>query len=681
MTTRPPPLPASNRPSWRDAPCDGEPPREEAREVTEVVEEEDRLAAADEEGEGEEEEGRGLWHFLYGIGSFGVSTLFHLTAMLLLAYLTVPPPSRPDQAMVEAAFSPLIEDEPVEVELDENIRLVESQSLALFSSAPRVGLAADLQGSAGPPQLDAKVLEQARAEVQVGEVHVEYPLASAPTFERLVEAVPDGEFKGEPRAIIDNYQQAMDRITQELMWKMDRGPVLVIWAFDQSESMKDDQQEIRDRVYSVYTQLGLLGRDRGNWLTTSVVSYGEGFLTHTRLPTSDVEEIRSAIAAVPEDHSGREMMCQAVAQAIAQHREYARSTKHQMVLILVTDESGEREDNWQYLETAIAEAKAARCTIYVLGREAVFGYPLAYMRWEHPQTHDIHWLPVDRGPESAFVEQLQTDGFRRRHDAFPSGFGPYEQCRMARETGGIFFLLPSLESSLVRGEKRVYELEIMRPYRPDLHARAELLHDRDRYPLRSIMWQCIYELDPLQRPELSSQIEMRVHFSPTFDQFVRQARQEQAKAKNFLLYLARVQKALEKGAPSDSRGGSALAGELRLDLRPAGGLPGADLGVRRRAGGVYQEPQSRAAGEAAGPAARALGRCRPLADADQGKWSVHRKGGRAVPAGDGKPSRNALGGSAHGELQRGFGVDFVPEYRRIYPELPKGTKVVPIPKL
>jgi len=681
MTTRPPPLPASNRPARRDVPCEGKPHREAVREVTEVVEEEqeDLLTEAEEE---EEEESQGFWHFLYSISSFAVSMLFHLAALLLLAYLTVPPPSRPAQAMVEAAFSPLIEDEPVEVELDEDIRLVENQAVTLFSSAPSVGVAADLQGSAGPPQLDAKVLEQARAEVQVGEVTVEYPLASAPTFARLVEAVPDGEFKGEPRAIIDNYQQAMDRITQELMWKMDRGPVLVIWAFDQSGSMKDDQQEIRDRVYNVYAQLGLLGRDRGDWLTTSIVSYGQGYLTHTRRPTSDVEEIRSAIAAVPEDDSGREMMCQAVAQAIAQHRDYARATKHQMVLILVTDESGEREDNWQYLETAVAEAKAARCTIYVLGREAVFGYPMAYMRWEHPQTHDIHWLPVDRGPESAFVEQLQVDGFRRRHDAFPSGFGPYEQCRMARETGGVFFMLPSLESSLVRGEKRVYELEIMRPYRPNLRAREELLRDRDRYPLRSIMWQCIYELDPLQRPELSNQIEMRVHFSPAFDEFVRQARREQAKAKDYLIYLARVQRALEKGAHHREQEADPRW-QANYDL-----IYAQLVAYQARMWEFMASLEAFVKNPKVVPLTKSPNLRLVHWDVTVRKQTLTKESGPYIERAselfrlvmENHPG-TPWAGRAHGELQRGFGVDFVPEYRRIYPELPAGTKLLPVPKL
>ena len=64
-----------------------------------------------------------------------------------------------------------------------------------------------------------------------------------------------------------------------------------------------------------------------------------------------------------------------------------------MALILVTDETGEKEDNVLRLEGAIAEAKAAGCICYILGREAVFGYPYAHMRWKHPHTDRVHvWL-------------------------------------------------------------------------------------------------------------------------------------------------------------------------------------------------------------------------------------------------------------------------------------------------
>jgi hypothetical protein len=248
---------------------------------------------------------------------------------------------------------------------------------------------------------------------------------------------------------------------------------------------------------------------------------------------------------VPTDPSGKEIMCQAIGRSIGQHRDYNRRTKRQMMLILVTDESGESDDNNRFLEAAIAEAKASKCTVYTLGREAVFGYPHAYMRWKHPETRRIHWLPVDRGPETAFVEQLQTNGFRRRHDAFASGFGPYEQTRLVRETNGIFFMLPSKEASIVRGDKRRYELDAMKAYRPDLRARIECLTDRDNSLIQLGLWKVINDLNPYD-PNAAKIIVMRVTFSNNPQAFVQQARQQQQKAIVYLDYLARATAAVEQ---------------------------------------------------------------------------------------------------------------------------------------
>jgi hypothetical protein len=118
---------------------------------------------------------------------------------------------------------------------------------------------------------------------------------------------------------------------------------------------------------------------------------------------------------------------------------------------------------------------------------------------------------------------------------------------MARETNGIFFMLPSVETNLVRGDKRRYELEAMRAYRPDLRARIEVLADRDRYPLRTLLWKVISDLNPYN-PNSARVIEMRVHFSLDPQQFVRQVRQEQQKAVVYLQYLAEAEKALAEGA-------------------------------------------------------------------------------------------------------------------------------------
>lgn len=631
-----------------------------------------------EEEEYEEYVGRsGLSRIVVNFGSCGLSMLVHLVGLLVLGYLTVPELNQEVKTLVEAVFEPRPEDEPVEFELDEQIEAVTEQTISVVSASPMVGVAVGVQGTAGVPTLDQEVMKEAAA-TDMGEISIEHPLAGAPSFDSMVEAVPDGEFKGDPRAVIDDYQQAMDRLSQELMWMMDKGPVLVIWAFDESGSMKDDQQEIRERINNVYVQMGLVGRDESQWLETSVVSYGAGYRLHVKRPTSNVNEIRQAIDAVPEDETGQEMMCQAVGRAISQHREYAKKTGRQMALILVTDESGEHEDNYKYLEPAITEAKAARCRIYVLGREAVFGYPYVYMRWKHPQTKRMHWLRVNRGPETGFVEQLQIDGFRRRHDAFSSGFGPYEQTRMARETGGIFFMLPSVESALVRGEKRRYELEIMRPYRPDLRARVEVLSDRDTTPLRKIIWTCIYDLNPY-RKDVAVPIEMRVHFSPQFPEFVRQARVEQAKAKRYLVYLARVQKALEEGATMRER---------EADPRWQGNydLMYAQLIAYQARiweyGASLEEfiKNPKTASPTKAPNLQMVHwdvitrkqtlteESKPYIERSTELFNVVKRNHPGTP----------YAGRADWELKRGFGVDFRPDYEPIY----KGPKpTIPVPKL
>lgn len=466
-----------------------------------------------------------------------VSLLVHTAVLLALALISFEDTS---QRLTQLVVPPPVEEEdpPVEIELDPEIDVV-VENVALYNAAPAPASAA----AAMTPTLDQTLI----AKAEVSDIQIEAPTIGLPDSIALIEAVPDGEVKGEARDIVDSYQQALDRLAQELIWMLDEGPVLALWVFDQSESMKDDQQEIRDRIENVYQQLGISGRTQNKALLTAVTSYGESFIDHTQHnPTAELDVLRSAIDAVPVDPSGQEMMCLAVGTAINTYRDLVRRNR-QMALILVTDESGERKNNDDYLERAIAVAKSVGCKIYVLGRESVFGYPYAYIRWKHPQTRRIHWLQIDRGPETGFPEQLQTNGFRRRHDAFSSGFGPYEQTRMARETNGIFFMLPSVETNLVGAQKHRYDMEALRPYRPDLRARIEVFADRDQYPLRTLIWQVIQDLNPHNQATKKS-VELRMEFSLLPQQFIQQARQEQAKAKMHLQYMAEAEKALLNGA-------------------------------------------------------------------------------------------------------------------------------------
>ncbi|MCO6459685.1 MAG: VWA domain-containing protein [Pirellulaceae bacterium] len=482
--------------------------------------------------------------------AFMISTIVHLVVLIVLGIFVIDDQTRQEvQTLVASVFEETPEDELVEVELEQDLEAVTEQTFAVFSAAPITGSeGAGAQGAAtgeasASMQLDQKVVDQFNTSTQIS---IGEPMVGMPTAREAIKALPEGAL-GQERAVVDSYQEAMDRITQEIVWMLEKNDVLAIWCFDQSESMKDDQKEIRERVNKVYQELGLLSSASGDHLLTAITSYGENFMVHTRKPTSDRDEIRAAIDSVPIDPSGKEMMCEAVLRSVAGYRDFAKGSRRKMALILVSDESGERDNNDQYLERAIAEAKAAQCRLYVLGRESVFGYPYAHMRWQHPQTRRIHWLRIDRGPETGFVEQLQTDGFHRRYDAFGSGFGPFEQARMARETNGIFFMLPSVESNLVRGDKRRYELEAMRAYRPDLRARLDVMADRDRYPLRTLLWKVISDLNPYN-PQSAQVIELRVEFSIDPAAFLAQARREQEKAIIYLRYLAEAEKALAEAA-------------------------------------------------------------------------------------------------------------------------------------
>ena len=488
-------------------------------------------------------------HLLRGTGACLFSMLIHIIILLVLGLIVIPiSSSTPIEPIVSEIIPEELEKDNLKVELDPDRKPLDDLDPNQISSAPAVGLPTSSAGGGASATNTIELDQQVVMESDSQEIAIENLAFSLPPSKTLLTHLPSGTF-GDPRQIVDNYQQAMDRITQEIMWMLDKRDVMVIWCFDQSKSMEDDRQEIRERVERVYQELGLSDKANGEHLLTAVTSFGGGFLNHTPKPTSNPDRIRRAIDSVPNDPSGKEMLCQAVGNAVRLHRDYARGGRYQLVLIVVTDESGDPESNNRYLELAISEAKAANCKTYVLGREAVFGYPYAYMSWRHPQTNRVHWLQIDRGPETAFVEQLQTNGFRRRQDAFSSGFGPYEQTRLARETSGVFFMLPSVESRLVRGnvDKRRYQLEALRAYLPDMRSRLEQLEERKNVPLRSLIWQVIYDLNPYNA-QVAKIIEVRMSFSLNPAQFVQQARTEQAKAKVYLQYLHRAETAMQEAA-------------------------------------------------------------------------------------------------------------------------------------
>jgi hypothetical protein len=605
------------------------------------------------------------------------SGLFHMVLLVVAGAWIISSPRSDDLSdLLLTHVEPVVEEEDIfPVELDEQVDPAEE----LIFEAAAAGIGDPGLESFAPPKepIRQETSDEEQEEVAVTgpPLPLVMPSLDQPRIDLPLQTI------GEQRAVVDGYQEALDRITQEVLTLLEKEKVLLVWCFDQSESMKDDQREIRDRISRVYDELGLADSASGGALTNAVTSYGSTFLTHTEKPTYKADKIREAINAVPIDPTGKEIMLQAVSRSIAEFQPYAKRTHRRMALVLVTDESGDFNENYRYLENVIQQAQDARCMIYVLGREAVFSYPYAHMRWKHPQTHHVHWLRIDRGPESAYVEQLQTNGFHRRYDADASGFGPFDQSRLAKETGGIFFMLPSIETNLVRGKKRRFELEAMRLYAPDMRSRELYLVDRDKSVFRQVLWKVITDLNPYN-PEAAKIINMRVHFSPQPAPFLKQAGLEQKKAIIYLKYMARAIEAIEKIKPLREREYSPRW-QANYDLLYAQLLAytariyeyGAYLEHFKRNPKIVpmrKQPnlrlvhwrittrQETITGETIKPyVEKSTALLKQIMDEHAGTpWAARAK---------------------H-ELARGFGVELFPYYRRPLPNIPPG-KLIPVPKL
>lgn len=512
---------------------------------------------AQPEPEAEEEEvesGPGLGrNVVWGLAAGGSSMVVHLALLLVMGLMISgdPPPEPPK--LIEASVEPERDQEEITQKLEQKITpsqtLNPASSVASAASAA-VGVSGAVSASVAPPKLNTTVSERPTAmRVDVGAMN-SFTVSGA----QFVSAVPEGTL-GDGLATAQGYGDAMDRITQEILNMLAKRKVMLVWVMDQSESMQDDREEITTRIERVYEELGLSSVAAGNALLTGVISYGERMNNHMQKgPTSDTKEIMGAIRSIQNDPSGMEMQSDSVIFAVNNYGSIAAAQNRQMAMVLVTDESGDMTTNGTKLEQAIQMAKAANCKVYVLGREAIFGYPYAQMSWVHEASKTTHWLRIDRGPETPQPEQLQINGFHRRHDAFPSGFGPYEQSRIARQTGGIFFMLPSPEVRLVGRDTRAYDADAMRPYLPDLSPRDDYVAERQKNPLRAMVWQVISDLNPWQPGSKGSRCEVRLsHFSIDRAVFANEAAVEMKKAEDLIRYLAEAQKGLESVAGHRAR--------------------------------------------------------------------------------------------------------------------------------
>ncbi|MCH8828641.1 MAG: VWA domain-containing protein [Planctomycetes bacterium] len=410
-----------------------------------------------------------------------------------------------------------------------------------------------------PARLQVKAQQKVNIDNKLDRIVVDAPQPRLPSLgvdELTGDYGKDGVL-GEPTKMVDGYGTALSLMTKELRRLMRTDKLLVVWLFDESESMKDDQQKIAAQFGRVYQELKIVqeqdpdivrkrkalrrkrskaAAQKNEILLTAIYGYGSSWKKLLD-PTADLEKIVATIkSGIKIDDSGEEKTCEAIARTILKYKVQAARAKRRLVIIVVSDESG---DDGRAVETTLRLAKGAKTPLYFLGREAIFGYPYARHRWKDEKYGLWHWLRINRGPETAFPECLQWDGLHARWDAFSSGFGPYEQVRLARETNGIFFVLPGEEENLSGAgarEKRQFAEHDMRQYHPLWQSRSDYGKLILKSKFRKQIWEIIVVLNPVKHalkllPSHDPNLNIRQnHYPLLLDEFKVQAQKEVVKA-------------------------------------------------------------------------------------------------------------------------------------------------------
>ena len=428
--------------------------------------------------------------------SIAVSLLINASMLISLLFIQRAIGSQTMELMLESVFTEEIPQEEMTRDLD--IETVPAETLNVIAGGtPSTAVGATAQSATSAVNVQkAAVMKELSVRPVLSDL-------AMPSDAIMGEDLGEGEISGEVGAMVEGYGAAMGIVTQEIVRMMRQNKVTVIWLFDESGSLEDDRKEIRENYQRVYDELGIaakqddeLKRGGSEQLLTIVASYGEEIHEHTIRPTAEIEQVKAAIDKIPVDSSGQENMCQSIAAVINKYKQMAIRGKRKLAVIVVSDESG---DDGQFVEQAVAEARAAKAPVYFMGRESTFGYPYAHQRWVDEPTKEEFWIRIRRGPETPFPECLQWNGLHSRWDVQNAGFGPYEQVRIAHETGGIFFVLPGGETTLVgadANDRRKYDFHSMREYQPDLISRPAYVQQRGISKFRTALWEVIARLNP-----------------------------------------------------------------------------------------------------------------------------------------------------------------------------------------
>jgi hypothetical protein len=226
----------------------------------------------------------------------------------------------------------------------------------------------------------------------------------------------------------------LDVITREILRNLRKGPVLVAWIMDPTESMASTRELIADRFDGIYKELGMVGAIRGDSLLNAIISCGAETKFLTDKPTSDVPTIAKAIRSIKDDGQGTENFFDGVMKTATKYRRFQAGGNRIFMMIIVTDEAG---DDLQNIDEATNMVKRNKALVYVLGPSASFAYPDMLVTATNASGETEQGY-ITRGPSTRRLEILKVPF---NTTPYKDVWGPFGLSYISRESGAIYWIL------------------------------------------------------------------------------------------------------------------------------------------------------------------------------------------------------------------------------------------------
>jgi len=223
---------------------------------------------------------------------------------------------------------------------------------------------------------------------------------------------------------------------------------LVVWLFDRSPSADTRRQDVLAALKTSYPPL--ISEDdkkaattvQDAKLLTVVGAFASDAQYFTDEPVAGDEKVLKAIEEIKSGNDGNiENTFRAVSSAITKYSEYTKPPHLRNVsIIVVTDEAG--NDQTQR-DLVVEQAKKESIPVYVIGSAAEFGStgsadagPEGMASIRGPESHDVEAIKLDTGVSMGMMGAPEC------------GIGPYALSALCKETGGEYFVVSSMGSSV-----------------------------------------------------------------------------------------------------------------------------------------------------------------------------------------------------------------------------------------